>query len=240
MRERLKLAAERIDGPSAARPSAQRMLREASYPLSPLTRRIRRAPKVTQTNNPKNVLLLPGFLAGPQNMAYLGEQLRLAGHEVTHWSLGFNTGPTPAKLECLEKELRTLFEAKGQEVTLIGWSLGGLFARELAKRHSQASAKVITLGSPFSGDPRANNAWRLYQLVAGHRVDEPPVESALSEKPPVETVAFWSPRDGVVAPRSARGKPGERDRVVTARCTHMGFSYSPDAIEAILQELERS
>ncbi|WP_394728550.1 lipase family alpha/beta hydrolase [Altererythrobacter sp. GH1-8] len=207
--------------------------------MSPITRRIRRAPQIEPARSPLNILLLPGFLASPVTMAYLGQQLARAGHSVSHWSLGFNLGATPERIEAAEQQLSQLRESRQQPVTLIGWSLGGLFARELAKRGPEHVDKVITLGSPFSGDPRANNAWRLYQFVAGHRVDQPPIETVVNEKPPVETIAFWSPRDGVVAPRSACGKPGERDRAVAVRCTHMGFSYSADAIEALLRELLR-
>jgi pimeloyl-ACP methyl ester carboxylesterase len=123
---------------------------------------------------------------------------------------------------------------------LVGWSLGGVFARELAKRHPDLVAKVITMGSPFSGSPYDNNAWRVYHLVTGHSVEHPPIEAHLAAKPPVETVALWSPRDGIVAPRASCGKPGERDRAVALRCTHIGFANSPQAIRAVAQELERS
>ena len=101
-------------------------------------------------------------------------------------------------------------------------------------------SKVITMGTPFSGNPRANHVWRLYQFIAGHSVDKPPIDADVAAKPPVETVALWSPNDGAIHPRSAAGYPGERDRAIALRCTHMGFSYSKDAIEAILSELERS
>ena len=123
---------------------------------------------------------------------------------------------------------------------LLGWSLGGLFARELAKRYPDKVSKVITMGSPFSYKPYANNAWRAYQFVTGYHVDEPPIEGDIKTKPPVETVAMWSARDGVVAPRSARGLPGERDRAIALRCTHIGFTYDPESIATILEDLERN
>ena len=114
-----------------------------------------------------------------------------------------------------------------------------MFARELAHRRPELVMKVITMGSPFSGDPRANNAWRLYQFVTGHKVDELPVESRFSAKPPVDTIALWSPRDGVISSRSASGWPDERDRAIALRCTHLGFSYSAEAIETVLGELDQ-
>ena len=94
------------------------------------------------------------------------------------------------------------------------------------------------MGSPFSGSLRANNVWRIYQAIAGHRVDGPKMSAQLSRKPPVETVALWSPRDGAISPRSACGYPGERDKAVALRCSHMGFSYSPEAIRAVAREID--
>ncbi len=96
------------------------------------------------------------------------------------------------------------------------------------------------MGSPFSHTPYSNNVWRVYQLVTGHSVERPPVKVDLAVKPPVETIAFWSPRDGVVAARSACGKFGERDQARALRCSHMGFSNSAEAILAIAEELEGS
>ena len=88
---------------------------------------------------------------------------------------------------------------------------------------------MVTLGTPFSGDPRANNAWRMYELVAGHKVDHPPIDTVVSEKPPVPTIAIWSRRDGIVAPASARGKEGERDKAIELDCSHMGFAVDSRA-----------
>jgi hypothetical protein len=96
----------------------------------------------------------------------------------------------------------------------------------------------FAMGTPFSGDRRANNAWRAYQLVTGHAVDCPPIECDFAAKPPVPTVALWSPRDGVVAPRSARGRPGERDRAVALRCSHLGFVGDPGCIGEVLRQLD--
>jgi hypothetical protein len=95
------------------------------------------------------------------------------------------------------------------------------------------------MGTPFSGDRRANNAWRAYQLVTGHPVDAPPIEGDFAEKPPVPTVALWSARDGIVSPRSAAGWPGERDRAVAMRCNHLGFPGDPRVIAEVLRQLDR-
>lgn len=188
---------------------------------------------------PQPVMLLPGFGAHPARMRRMGDALEAAGHTVYQWGLGFNLGPTPENFAYLIARVDRLARQHGAPVALIGWSLGGLFAREIAKRLPGKVARVITLGSPFSGDPRANNAWRAYQFITGHSVDQPPIECDFAVKPPVPTLAIWSPRDGIVAPRSACGWPGERDRTFAVRCNHLGFVGDPSVFSAILEELDR-
>ena len=194
---------------------------------------------LSRAASPRVVILLPGFGTHPMRMRYMARQLEAAGHKVKRWGMGFNLGPTQENFDMLARRVCEVRERYGQEVVLVGWSLGGIFAREVAKRHPEHIAKVITMGSPFSGTPYGNNAWRLYQLVTGHSVEQPPVDAQLSVKPPVETVALWSARDGVILPRCACGRPGERDRAVALRCTHIGFASSAEAIRAVAAELDR-
>jgi pimeloyl-ACP methyl ester carboxylesterase len=219
-------------------PGPRLLLGEPLTFLAPLVRRFRPTVTLPRTADPRVVMLLPGFGTHPLRMRYMAQQLERAGHKVKRWGLGFNLGPTPKNFALLEDRVEQIGKRYGQKVVLVGWSLGGIFARELAKRRPDIVAKVITMGTPFSGSPYANNAWRAYELVTGHSVEEPPVEVELAAKPPVETVALWSPRDGIVAPRSARGLPGERDRAVALRCSHIGFASSDEAIAAVARELE--
>jgi len=109
--------------------------------------------------------------------------------------------------------------------------------REFAKLRPAAVERVITLGSPFSGDPRANHAWRLYEWVNGHAVDNPPIRVDRAAKPPVKTIALWSKEDGIVAPACARGLPDEADHRIMVDCRHMGFTTSPAALDAIFSAL---
>lgn len=188
---------------------------------------------------PRVVMLLPGFGNHPLRMRYMARRLEAAGHTVKRWGLGINLGPSEEILTALERRVDELHARYEELVVLVGWSLGGIFAREIAKRNPQSIAKVISMGSPFSGSAYANNVWRVYQLVTGHAVNNPPIEADLAAKPPVETVALWSARDGIIAPRCARGRAGERDRAVALRCTHLGFAHSDEAIAAVARELER-
>ena len=192
----------------AGKPRLVRMLGEAQVLLEPF-RRPRRKLDIAATANPQMVMILPGFATHPVRMRYLAQALEAAGHSTKRWGLGFNWGPDEERFEFLEARLADLHARHGRPVVLLGWSLGGLYARELAKRQPQAVAKVITMGSPFSGSPRANNVWRAYQFITGHSVDAPPIEAELSVKPPVETVALWSANDGIVHPRAACGRAAE-------------------------------
>lgn len=181
------------------------------------------------------VLVIPGFLATDHSTLVLRSTLRAAGFDVHGWGLGLNLGARSDLFDRIEAQL-DLAHRSGP-VTLIGWSLGGLYARELAKRRPEQVARVLTLGSPFSGDVRANNAWRLYEMINDHKVDRPPVEVNVAEKPPVPTIAFWSRRDGIVAPACARGLPHECDEAIEVDCAHMGFMTARCAIEAVLAKL---
>ena len=226
--------------PAQARgPRRKLLLGELASLLEPLMRPLRPPLVLPAAKHPRVVMLLPGFGTHPLRMRYMAKRLEAAGHKVKRWGLGFNLGPTERNFALLEERVRQIRARYGQNVVLVGWSLGGIFARELAKRHPDLVAKVITMGTPFSGSLYANNAWQIYQLVTGHSIDQPPVEAQVAVKPPVETVALWSPRDGVIAPRSACGRPGERDRAIALRCTHLGFAHSLEAIRTVAEELER-
>jgi pimeloyl-ACP methyl ester carboxylesterase len=178
------------------------------------------------------LMVVPGFLATDRTTLGLQRALAAAGYRVAGWGMGLNRGVRPDTLERLAERIAR--HGRGAKVIVVGWSLGGLYAREVAKARPDLVARVVTLGSPFSGDPRANNAWRLYERVAGHPVDGPPIEARTHEKPPVPTLAIWSRRDGIVAPASARGLPGESDAQVQLDCGHMDFGVSGRAYPKII------
>jgi pimeloyl-ACP methyl ester carboxylesterase len=188
---------------------------------------------------PRPVMLLPGFGTSHWRLRRMAKALAAAGHATHDWGLGFNLGPTVENFAALLDRIAGLAERHRDRVALVGWSLGGLFARELAKRQPTAVSAVITMGTPFSGDLHANNAWRAYQLICGHPVHQPPIDCNFTEKPPVPTIALWSPRDGIVAPRSACGRRGERDRAVALRCSHLGFAGDPSVIAEVLRQLDQ-
>jgi pimeloyl-ACP methyl ester carboxylesterase len=215
-------------------PPLRRLLGE----LGVLGRRSMGSLEPYESLNPHGVMMLPGFGAHPLRMRRMKRALEDAGHRPHEWGLGFNLGPTAENFDFLLRRVADLAEQEGQPIALVGWSLGGLFAREIARREPQHVRKVITLGTPFSGDPHANNAWRAYHLITGHAVDAPPIEVDFSTKPPVPTIALWSPKDGVIAPRAAAGWPHERDRAVAVRCNHLAFAADPQSIHEVLRQLD--
>ncbi|MGB3795328.1 MAG: alpha/beta fold hydrolase [Alteraurantiacibacter sp.] len=225
--------------PDAHTPPLHLFAAEFAELFAPAFRLFKPPLPIEKAENSRAIILLPGFAANPQSMRRMAKELERAGHTVKRWGLGSNYGPSPENFEQLAQRVCSVKERYGQNVVLIGWSLGGIFAREVAKMEPHCVAKVITMGTPFSHTPYSNNMWRIYQAVVGHHVEEPPVKANVAEKPPVETVAFWSPRDGAISRRSACGLPTERDRAVALRCTHMGFCYSDESILALVEELKR-
>lgn len=180
-------------------------------------------------------LVIPGWMAGDRTCLELRRALGEAGWRVHPWRLGLNRKVEPDILERLEGCIDAL--GAKEPVLVVGWSLGGLYARELARHCPKKVRAVVTLGSPFSGSLKQNNVWRLYEWVAGHSVDNPPVPR-ITGKPPVPALALWSRRDGIVAPRSARGLDGERDKAVEIGCSHMAFGISKNATRRVAREIE--
>ncbi|WP_245648696.1 esterase/lipase family protein [Sphingomonas sanxanigenens] len=184
------------------------------------------------------VLVLPGFLASDGSTRALRRTLTAANYHAFGWGAGRNFGVRADMLDRLDRRLDEISRIAPGKVSLIGWSLGGLYAREYAKFAPDRIDRVITLGTPFSGDMRANHAWMLYELIARHPVDRPPLRCVLTEKPPVPTFALWSSHDGVIAPASACGQAGERDHAIEVSCRHLGFTSDARALEAVFRALE--
>ena len=182
------------------------------------------------------VLVIPGFVAHDRATLALRRTLAAKGWRVHGWEMGINWGARPDTVERLKNRLEQI--STSEKVLLVGWSLGGLFARELARACPERVRAVVTLGSPFSGDPKQNNVWRIYELVARHKVDDPPIPRSTA-KPPVPSLALWSRKDGLIAPRSARGLDDERDKQVELNCTHMAFGISAQAARDVVREIER-
>ena len=136
----------------------------ASLLLSPL---LLRAPR----GDGHPVLTLPGFLATDLSMVPMRHYLSELGYVAHAWRMGRNTGSVSRTRIALRDRLREIFEESGRKVSLVGWSLGGVYARDLALRAPEMVRYVVTLASPFANDVTATNATRLYEALSGERVD---------------------------------------------------------------------
>ena len=182
-------------------------------------------------------MVIPGFIASDRTTMELRRALAEAGFRVHPWRQGVNWG---ARADTLE-QLRRAVDLCGHDepMLLVGWSLGGLYARELARAEPENVRAVVTLGSPVWGDRRRyTNVWRVYEWIAGHPVDDPPIPDSV-EKPPVPTLAIWSRRDGIVGVDSARGTEISRDKAVEVDSTHMGFAVSKKRTRQAVAEIRR-
>lgn len=221
-----------IGSPEDRPPPFTLLLREAVlFPVSRLRAAFAPAVSLNVDGAGAPVMVIPGFMASDRTTARLRKSLAKAGFDCCGWGMGRNLGIKPDIFQRMDDRISMMNTRV--PVTLIGWSVGGLIAREYAKYAPHRVAKVISLGSPFSSGPRANNGWRIYEIVAGHKVDSPPLSVILSDKPPVPTIAIWSSRDGMVSPCAARGLAGESDVQMEENCTHMGLIAAPDIIRRI-------
>jgi pimeloyl-ACP methyl ester carboxylesterase len=180
-------------------------------------------------------LVLPGFLATDRTTMDLRRALARGGWRAHPLLMGMNRGAKKETMDLLCSRLEAIYD--GRPVLLVGWSLGGMFAREMAYRCPERIRAVVMLGAPFSGDLKTNtNIREFYERIAGHDVNKPPFERHQG-KPAVPTLAFWSRRDGIVAPAAARGADGEVDKAVEIDTLHMGFAVDRPALSRVVQEI---
>ncbi|WP_109807479.1 esterase/lipase family protein [Sphingosinithalassobacter portus] len=183
------------------------------------------------------LLLLPGFLATDHSMRRLRFHLRRAGHRAHGWGLGRNEGVGPDLMDRLDRRVRALSRSD-ERLVLVGWSLGGLIAREYAKQAPDRVAAVITMGSPFGADIRTTFIWRFYNWMTRNRDVRPFDPEQLAEKPPVPTIALWSPCDGLIPSVAARGESPHVDGCIRVQCAHMTYPTDRTTIDAVVEAVD--
>jgi hypothetical protein len=185
------------------------------------------------------VLVLPGLVTSDRSTIALRNFLKSRGYAAYGWDLGRNYGPLPGIERGMMERVEQLYEQHGRKVSLVGWSLGGIYARQLAKMMPDKVRQVITLGSPFAGDPRATNAWRLYEFTSGHKVDDRELHmgGAISEPPPVPTTAIYSRTDGICHWQNCLEQEGPMAENIEVEGSHCGLGHHPAAVFAIADRL---
>jgi len=183
------------------------------------------------------VLVFPGLGAADFTTWPLRHFLEGRGYKTHPWHQGFNFGPRDGVLEGCIEQAKSIVRQHGQPLSLIGWSLGGIYAREVAKAMPEQARCVITLGTPFTGNPRATNAWRLYELVSGQPAHDPEVQAAVRQPPPVPTTSIYSKTDGIVAWRCSVNEVGPLAENIEVHASHVGMGMNPIALYAIANRL---
>jgi pimeloyl-ACP methyl ester carboxylesterase len=207
----------------------------ASLLLSPL---LMRAPR----GDGHPVLALPGFLASDLSMAPMRRYLTALGYDAYAWKMGRNVGGFARMRTALRDRLAEIHATTGRKVSVVGWSLGGVYARDLALQAPELVRYVVTLGSPFAGNVRATNATRLYEAMSGEAVqDNSELRQAIAGDLPVPTSSIFSRTDGVVNWRTCRLRPSNTaENIEVHLASHVGLGVNAAALWATADRLAQA
>lgn len=186
------------------------------------------------------VLVLPGLLASDMSTIPLRGYLSWLGYDVRGWELGRNRGPTHAVMGGMPQAVVEHAKRTGQPVSIVGWSLGGIYAREMARRHPALVRQVITLGSPFGlHDTRHSHAHGPFQRLSHLHVPEPELPTSEQRAQPIKvpSTAVYSRRDGIVPWQACIEPETDLHRNVEVRCSHLGFGMDPATFWLIADRL---
>ena len=190
------------------------------------------------------VLVLPGFLASDRSTSHLRDVLARLGHQAVGWDLGRNLGGIGRLRQALQQRLTQLHHESNRRVSLVGWSLGGVLARDLAYHMPEKVRRVITLGSPFNGDISANNVRRLYEQLSGEQVKiRPTLEAAarLAGDIGVPATAIYTRTDGVVNWRTCVLTPGPHaENIEILGASHLALGFNAAAVWAVADRLAQA
>jgi pimeloyl-ACP methyl ester carboxylesterase len=226
-----------IPPPSA--PSPLRTLREAAVGLEVLRllaglRGLGRHPRGAG----EPVMVLPGFGAGDASTLVLRTHLRRLGYRVTGWGLGVNRGDVPRLMGEVARAVAERAGREGAPLRLVGWSLGGVLAREAARDVPEHVDRVITLGTPVVGGPRYTATARIYEARGE---DLAAIEAAVEERERtpirVPVTAVYSEQDGIVDWRACIDRWNPQVEHVRVRATHVGLGFSPQVLRLVAERL---
>jgi pimeloyl-ACP methyl ester carboxylesterase len=195
---------------------------------------LRRAPR----GDGHPVLVFPGFMASDFSTRALRRFLRDLGYGAHGWKLGRNRGPSPEVAAGMAERLHELHRRYGRRPSLVGWSLGGIYARELARRFPDDVRQVITLASPFR-DVEATNVPRFLRDPDRRRSlpDEADYRVRLGAPIPVPMTAIYSRTDGIAAWRSCCAEDGPQSESIEVESSHLGIGHHPVALLTIADRL---
>ncbi|MEM9967888.1 MAG: alpha/beta hydrolase [Pseudomonadota bacterium] len=185
------------------------------------------------------VLVLPGLTTGDRATTALRRFLKSKGYPTHGWKMGLNLGPRPGVEQGLIDLVDSLYDQYSRKISIVGWSLGGIYARQLGKMLPDKIRQVISLGSPFGGTPRATNAWRVYETVSGQDAQEGErhMGGAISAPPPMPSTAIYSKTDGICAWQNCIEAQSSIAENIEVKASHCGLGHHPAAVFAIADRL---
>jgi pimeloyl-ACP methyl ester carboxylesterase len=227
--------------PSAGAPSLALLVAEPLRALFEYVRMRCMAQARNAAGDGHPVVVFPGLATNHLPVRPLVAFCSGLGYHALDWGRGFNTGPQGAVDDWLDElgaDVGRIVRKRARRATLIGWSLGGLYAREIAKRRPADVRQVITIGSPFAGGPGDTHAGWLYRLVNGERAHLPRALAVrLRTAPPVPTTSIYSRSDGVVAWRACRSARAEHVENIEVEGSHLGLAWNPRVLTVIADRL---
>lgn len=193
------------------------------------------------------VLVIPGWLAGDRSTLALRRYLSVLGYDVHGWGQGVNRGPTTRNVAALQRRVAELAKSSGRSVSVIGWSLGGHYAYQLARRNPANVRQVITLGTPaamtWTGSKTGS---RIADRLASSPVPSNPAHTPAIPRPwneagalRVPVTAIHSRSDAIVAWRNSLVRPAPRRQNVQVHGSHLGLGHNPAVLHVIADRLSR-
>ena len=191
------------------------------------------------------VMVLPGFTTTDLSTTVIRRYLSRLGYDTHAWELGRNLGPRAIGWdgEKLIERLEAIHAETGKKVSLVGWSLGGILARQLSRRRPDLVRQVISLGSPFAGDPRATNVWKAYEWMTGQRLKDKDTQRQLRESelaPPVPSTAIFSKYDGIVAWQNCLEPETATTDNIEVAGSHCGLGVNGTVLYAVADRLAQA
>jgi pimeloyl-ACP methyl ester carboxylesterase len=187
----------------------------------------------------RTVLVLPGFGAGDASTLPIRGYLRSLRYDASGWGLGRNAGNVEALVRAMVATVEELVSTRGRKVPLVGWSLGGVVAREVARERPDLVEQVITFGSPIVGGPKYTRVGKVFQARGG---DIDRIERRLAERNsrPIQVplTAIYTKGDGVVAWRACIDDVTPNARNVEVRTTHIGLGLHHQVYVEVARRLD--
>ena len=188
------------------------------------------------------IMVLPGFATDDSATAFLRSFLKRLGYEVHPWRLGINLDHRTAGFrgEHIARQIDKIVESTGRKVSLIGWSLGGVIAREAARRDPDAVRQVITIASPFCGNPHANHVGPIYEWLSGNKVDSPAAARRFDLGPqplPMPSTSIYSRTDGITAWENCIAHTDHQSENIEVHSSHFGMVVNTTVFQIIADRL---